>query len=91
MCHVGSWVALGSIDHWLFLYHTGQDFFSLLKDVFDFNCEILFEILHQAVNTHTLRKDAKCSIPSYTWPKAFQMIRINPVSCVYVARKTHNF
>lgn len=91
MCHVGSWVALGSIDHWLFLYHTGQYFFSLLKDVFDFNCEILFEIPHQAVNIHTLRKDAKRSVPSYTWPKAFQMIRINPVSCVYVARKRHNF
>lgn len=89
MCHVDIWVALGSIYHWLFLYHTGQYFFSLLKDIC--NCGILFEIPHQAANAHTLRKDAKCSVPSYTWPKAFQMIRINPISCVYVARKMHNF
>lgn len=77
MCHVDIWVALGSTDHWLFLFHTGQHFFSF-KDVLDCNCGILFEIPHQAVNTHTLRKDAKCSVPSYTWPKVFQMIRIQP-------------
>lgn len=82
-------VALCSIIYWPLFIHPSSVYctlaaYSNLCLLLSVECDLAFL---PNLWIFTPLKDAKLSVPSYPWPKLFQMFRISHISPIYIAKR----